>query len=104
MSDADRRIPSPSTGEGQGGGVPYVLSPHPNLPPHRGEAVLTSPSQPARGRRNMGNTEVTEGGDEHGNEPRWIGSRQPLAVCRRDPAGVPQEPWVVRRRAGRLTD
>jgi hypothetical protein len=42
-------IPAPLMGEGRGGGEASAPSPHPNLPPLRGEGVFTYPSQPTRG-------------------------------------------------------
>jgi hypothetical protein len=42
-------LPSPLTGEGTGGGEDSPFSPHPNLPPPRGEGALTYPCQPAKG-------------------------------------------------------
>jgi hypothetical protein len=42
-------LPSPLMGEGLGGGEDSPSSPHPHLPPPRGEGVLTSPCQPIQG-------------------------------------------------------
>jgi hypothetical protein len=42
-------LPSPLMGEGAGGGEDSTSSPHPNLPPPRGEGVLTYPCQPLAG-------------------------------------------------------
>ena len=41
--------PSPLMGEGAGGGEDSPSSPHPHLPPPRGEGVLTYSCQPASG-------------------------------------------------------
>jgi hypothetical protein len=45
MHIAFDELPSPLTGEDSGWGKSGALSSHPNLPPHRGEGVLTSPVQ-----------------------------------------------------------
>jgi hypothetical protein len=42
-------FPSPLMGEGSGGGEDSPSAPHPNLPPPRGEGVLTYPCQPHGG-------------------------------------------------------
>jgi hypothetical protein len=42
-------FPSPLVGEGSGGGEDRTSSPHPKLPPLRGEGVLTSPCQRGKG-------------------------------------------------------
>jgi hypothetical protein len=47
-------LPSPLMGEGSGGGEDSSSPPHPNLPPPRGEGVLTSPCQPSKGRIQVG--------------------------------------------------
>jgi hypothetical protein len=39
------QLPSPLMGEGVGGGEDRTPSPQPNLPPPKGEGVLTYPSQ-----------------------------------------------------------
>jgi hypothetical protein len=43
------QLPSPLTGEGAGGGEDSVPSLYPDLPPPRGEGVLTSPWSPLMG-------------------------------------------------------
>jgi hypothetical protein len=43
------QLPSPLMGEGSGGGEDSTSSPHPHLPPPRGEGVLTYPCQPKEG-------------------------------------------------------
>jgi hypothetical protein len=48
MRVACRSLP-PLTGEGAGGDEDRASSPHPNLPPLRGEGVLTSPAQTLAG-------------------------------------------------------
>jgi hypothetical protein len=76
-------LPSPLMGEGEGGVRTAPFSPHPNLPPPRGEGVLTYPCQsprwgrarvgvssgasyppprssPARGRKNPGDGQPSE--------------------------------------------
>jgi hypothetical protein len=40
------QLPSPLMGEASGGGEDSTSSPHPDLPPPRGEGVLTSPGDP----------------------------------------------------------
>jgi hypothetical protein len=45
-----RTAPLPLDGEGSGGGADSAaFPPHPNLPPPRGEGVLTDPRQPSMG-------------------------------------------------------
>jgi hypothetical protein len=43
------QLPSPLRGEGAGGGEDGTSSPHPHLPPPRGEGVLAHPRQPLVG-------------------------------------------------------
>jgi hypothetical protein len=44
LEGGEKRIPSPLTGEGQGGGENFhdsqLFHPHPNLPPSRGKEFL----------------------------------------------------------------
>jgi hypothetical protein len=43
-------LPSPFMGEGSGGGEDRTSSPHPHLPPPKGEGVFAYPCQPCRGK------------------------------------------------------
>ena len=43
-------LPSPLMGEGAGGGEDHTSSPHPNLPPLRGEGVFTPLVSPLMGK------------------------------------------------------
>jgi hypothetical protein len=45
-----KHLPSPSTGEGSGGGETHASSPHPHLPPLGGKGRLPPPVSPTRGR------------------------------------------------------
>jgi hypothetical protein len=45
MRVALAQFPSSLMGEGSGGGEDSPPSPHPNVPPQRGEVVFTSPCQ-----------------------------------------------------------
>jgi hypothetical protein len=49
MCGTFEELPSPLMGEGSGGGEDHTSSRHPNLPPLRGEGVLTYPCQPLDG-------------------------------------------------------
>jgi hypothetical protein len=54
MRVAFELLPCPLTGEGSGGGKDSSSSPHPTLPPPRGEGVLTYPCQLDGGGRGGG--------------------------------------------------